>query len=66
MAQSGLFMGTEGETCVTRRKPDTAIGMFFRTKTEINLESILFRLVDILQWQPMLSDLSHYLKHWGG
>lgn len=56
VAQSGLFMGIESKVCVTHRKTETAIGMFFRTKTEINLESILFRLVEILLWQSILSD----------
>lgn len=50
VAQSGLFVGTEGEVCVTHRKTQTAIGMFFRTKAEINLAFILFRQVEILLW----------------
>lgn len=53
MAQSGLFIGTQGEISVTHRKTQTPIGMFFRTKTEINLAFILFRLVEILLWQSM-------------
>lgn len=42
MAQSGLFIVTEGKILVTPEKELTTIKMFFRTKAEINLASLFF------------------------